>query len=291
MTKTPCPDETTLTEVALDGQGPGMFAEHLQACPSCRERFDEIHALMNGLDLLSSATIDPSAASRQLVLQGHPTSLGKYYVLGMIEGREGMMVYRGMHTVIQSDEVAIFLSREAWAIDAAARSGFQTACLPLMRFGHAAIAPAVDLGFFEERPYLMLGYRPGHSWDRVTTSRKFSRAEAATIGATLARALAEAHRSGMVHGSLGRNSVRFDESGQPSICDFGVSQVVPISIGNQEVSTDLEALAALIHELAPDVEINVKDANEMTHCFDRQAGRRPLIARFQSWLRRDRPGP
>jgi hypothetical protein len=283
MTRTDCPEESLLTELAIEGLGPGPIAEHLRDCPACRKRFDERKALLTGLDLLSSAPAARPAAPDRPEGPDRPTSVGKYFILGPVQEREGMTVYRGVHSLIQNDEVFVYLADSPMPDDEGARGRFESACAPLTRFAHPAIAPAVDLGYLGGRPYLMLQYVPGHSFERVLQERTFSRAEAAAIGADLARALATAHGAGVFHGSLGPESLRFDEAGNVRIVDFGASRLIGTAGRDPTAVTDLAALGSLIGLLSPelaaigarsaspDPAIRFRDADELARALDREA--------------------
>jgi hypothetical protein len=296
MATTRCPEEAILAEAAVEGRRTGPVIDHLRECPGCRKRFGELGALLTGLDLLASATVDAPTPHDRQRSPGRPTSIGKYFVVGVLQEHEGMTAYRGVHSLIQSDEVAIFLADTAWAIDEASKARFRSACAPLTRLEHPAIAGAVDLGTLDGRPYLIIEYVAGDSFERVAGGRTFSAAEAAAIGAVLARALATAHTSGVVHGSLRPESLRFDESGRVRISDFGVSRLAETSPEAATPEADLAALVSIVRGLArglPDPAGRFRDAESLARAFDREA--RPawpgLAASARAAFRRWSSGP
>ncbi|MDB5349062.1 MAG: putative Protein kinase [Planctomycetota bacterium] len=298
MATTSCPEDAMLAEAAVEGRGTGPMSDHLRECPGCRKRFGELRALLTGLDLLASATVTVDSptlldCSRTL---GRPTSIGKYFVVGVLQGREGMTAYRGVHSLIKSDEVAIFLADTAWVIDEESKARFRSACASLTRLEHPAIAGAVDLGSLDGRPYLIIEYVNGDSFERVVGGRTFSASEAAAIGAELARALATAHASGVVHGSLRPDSLRFDESGRVRISDFGVSRLAETSPEAATPSADLAALVAIVRGLAPELPDpagRFRDAEGLARAFDREArpGWPGLAASARAVLRRWKSEP
>ena len=249
-----CPDEGELTEWALEGASAGPLSEHLAGCPNCRRRLDELRAALTGLGLLTEvAALSPPSPKGVPNPPEDPGVVSLYLVLGLLRREPGMSVYRGVHSVIRSHEVAIFLADRPQADDPTTLVALRSALSPLNRLDHPAILRSIDFGLFQGRPYLLIEHVEGRPLARILEDRTFTRTEAAAIGAELARALASAHRAGLVHGALSIASISLDERGHPRIVDFGGSWLMESAGARPEPTVDLAALATIVSHMAPEL--------------------------------------
>ena len=302
---TTCPDDGTLMGFLAEGDDPGGLRSHVEGCADCRRRLDGLRGLIGSLRMLAPAAAPPSAASRGSG-PGHPAVLGKFFVIGAKRDREGeaVVVYRGLHRHVHQSGAILYLARTPLARDAAAREAITAACKPVARLDHPMIARAIDVGFWEDRPFLVVDDRPGIGLEDALKARTFSATEAAAIVAGLARAVASAHASGVVHGAISAASVVLDSRGNPALIDFGIAQLLgtaPKDANAEDRARDLSALGAILGRLAPsgrpsrsldaviaratatDPAQRFGDAGELSRALDRIA--RP----WWSWRGRGRP--
>lgn len=91
---------------------------------------------------------------------------------------------------------------------------------------HPAIVAVVDAGEHEGRPWMALEWLPGHDLTRYTAAnRLLPEPLAVDVAARLARALAHAHRLGVVHRDVKPANVRVDLPRRiVKLTDFGVAR-------------------------------------------------------------------
>jgi eukaryotic-like serine/threonine-protein kinase len=89
------------------------------------------------------------------------------------------------------------------------------------------IVHVYDWGSDEEGIYVVLEYLAGGSLrDLLARRGTISPAQAASIGAAVAQALAFAHERGVVHRDIKPANLLFDESANPHIADFGLAKAL-----------------------------------------------------------------
>jgi serine/threonine protein kinase len=97
---------------------------------------------------------------------------------------------------------------------------------------HPNVVTAIDAGMHEERPYLVMELLSGESLEsRLKREGRLEPLESCILLAQVARALAHAHQSGLVHRDLSSANVYLcdpQDDGPPlvKVLDFGVSKVL-----------------------------------------------------------------
>jgi hypothetical protein len=288
LTTTRCPDDTLLADLAADDLAPDeALADHLSTCPDCRRRLGSIRAFVAGVRLISSIEEheqEPAPAPEP----SSPTSIGTYFVVGLLRARAGWSVLRGVHAMIHGDEVAIYLADAPSIESDEGRRAVETSCAMLSRLDHPRIARAIDVGVFEGRPYLVFNHVPETALERLLEDGPFTPVMAAKLAAELGRMLATAHRAGIFHGGLTVDSVAIDREGRPRIVDFGSSLLLPAPFVVPTAAVDVAALAALIRRLTagspndPRLEAlceaaPLTGADDFANGLDRLYRRRPLL--------------
>ncbi|HYT87807.1 MAG TPA: PEGA domain-containing protein [Gemmataceae bacterium] len=90
---------------------------------------------------------------------------------------------------------------------------------------HRNICPVYDVGECSDISYLTMAYVEGRSLgDRVRKQGPLPQALAVELIYKLARALAEAHRRGVIHRDLKPSNVMLDREGEPVLMDFGLAR-------------------------------------------------------------------
>jgi serine/threonine-protein kinase len=147
------------------------------------------------------------------------------YELGAKLGQGGMgLVYaaRQAHT---GRLVALKRIREGELADDRARRRFFDEAATAARLDHPHIVPLYDAGEHDGQPYYTMKLMTGGTLAAAAARFREPR-RAAELLATLARAVHEGHRQGILHRDLKPENVLFDERGDPHIGDFGVAKHV-----------------------------------------------------------------
>jgi len=154
------------------------------------------------------------------------THIGPYEIIEKI-GRGGMAeVYKGYHHVLRrpvalkfleqalqdKESVALRLRREAQAIAA---------------LRHQNIVQVYDFGMYENRPYLVLEYIPGHDLRmemdrRLANGRAFTPEETIAIIEQTGAALDYAHEHGVIHRDVKPGNILLSDRGEAILGDFGL---------------------------------------------------------------------
>ncbi len=154
------------------------------------------------------------------------THIGPYEIIEKI-GRGGMAeVYKGYHHVLRrpvalkfleqalqdKESVALRLRREAQAIAA---------------LRHQNIVQVYDFGVYENRPYLVLEYIPGHDLRtemdrRLANGQAFTPEEIIAIIEQTGAALDYAHEHGVIHRDVKPANILLNDRGEAILGDFGL---------------------------------------------------------------------
>ncbi|MCA9516600.1 MAG: protein kinase [Myxococcales bacterium] len=139
-------------------------------------------------------------------------------------GRGGMgVVYQAYHhalrrecavKLLQSTRNEVVAERFVLEGQAAARLG-----------KHPNIVGVFDAGVIDGTAYIAMEYVEGEPLDAILARRgRLPEAEVLAIGEQVARALAHAHRHGIVHRDMKPGNIMIDRDGTPQILDFGLAK-------------------------------------------------------------------
>jgi serine/threonine-protein kinase len=214
-----------------------------------RERFPQLAAGSSSLESLLGADAPaetvaaqwqahpPHAAKTPAVgaATGWPRRFGNYELLGEI-GRGGMgVVYRARQIAANRIVALKVLRRELLR-----SSLHETRSSPLDRFHHEVQAAArlqhdhivtvYEAGEIEGEPFFSMRYVEGRSLSEILRTGPIPNRRAAAYLAPVARAIAEAHRQGILHRDLKPQNILVDaQSDRPLVADFGLAKLVGAS--------------------------------------------------------------
>jgi serine/threonine protein kinase len=152
-------------------------------------------------------------------IAGIPAQIGRYRVERLL-GEGGMGAVYLAYDPQLDRPVALKVSR---LTGTQADARFQREAQAAAALRHPNICPIYDLGEADGVRYLCLPFVRGEPLSR-RVGRPWPTADAVELVRTLARAMHEAHRNGVVHRDLKPSNVMLDETGRPVIMDFGLAR-------------------------------------------------------------------
>jgi tetratricopeptide (TPR) repeat protein len=193
-------------------------------------------------------TIKVDAKSRPRLAGPLPERIGSYEIVEQV-GQGGMgVVYKARQQGLDRF-VAIKIIVAGKFADDEDIGRFRQEAEAIARLQHVNIVQIYEIGQHEGRPFLALEFVPGPSLARLSGQPQPAPV-AARLVATLSRAMAHAHRRGIVHRDLtpanillapgderaGANSGRLENS-TPKITDFGLAKRLDSDGGQTRVGT------------------------------------------------------
>ena len=222
MPPSECPEEHELLAV-LDGADSARgAADHVAGCSECRRRLDYLQAGMTRLsNVIAWSSGGPAVVVGPTGSRGDvPTFLGRFFVAGVVDEDEGVIVYRGAHALVHT-EVLMVLAKQPLLADAATRQPLLAKGKRLMACSHPQIARVLDLDFDGNRPFLVTEHVAGSDLATYLADLAPGLEERVRLIASVADAVATLHEAEVVHGDLRPRNIIIDASGTPHITGLG----------------------------------------------------------------------
>lgn len=229
-------------------------SEYLERFPRFREQLSR--QLTLDQILLSPEASRDAARTETLVEAPRPEpvpvvsaqSIGKYTsVRWLAEGGQGA-VYRATHPTL-GKEVILKLSHKQLAPNSEHKDALLQEGRLLAELDHPNLARVYDLDFHHQRPFLVMEYIPGRNLQQYAEQHKLTPGQAAALVAQLARAVALAHRHGVIHRDLKPKNILIDQQGRPRVIDFGLARLENAWAVHQDVPG---IIAGTVQYMAPE---------------------------------------
>ncbi|MCM2269736.1 MAG: serine/threonine protein kinase, partial [Thermoanaerobaculia bacterium] len=179
-------------------------------------------------------------------------SVGPYELIAPL-GAGGMgEVWRARDARLRR-EVAVKFLAEALSADPGAVSRFEREARAAAALAHPGILAVHDVGTHRGRPYLVSELLRGRSLREALADGPLAVSQAQRLGAEVARALAAAHRAGVVHRDLKPENLFLTADGGVRILDFGLASVAsPETPSLATFRTESGAVLGTLGYLAPE---------------------------------------
>ncbi|GHP00813.1 hypothetical protein KSF_108600 [Reticulibacter mediterranei] len=156
--------------------------------------------------------------------EAYPKQIVNYRLLTEIDAGGSGIVYLAEHLILTERRVAIKLLHTHLTASED-RDRFLDEAKVLYKLQHPHILPLHDVGFHEQRPYLITDYADGGSLrDRLEQPLPWS--QVLSILQQIGEALQYAHDQGIVHRDLKPENILFRADGHAYLADFGIAQEV-----------------------------------------------------------------
>jgi eukaryotic-like serine/threonine-protein kinase len=253
-----CPDDTELLALAMGEPLDPAISAHVDECASCQAKRDGFQAQVALLrQNHGHATTPPSTehnptadsegesagagmtqdspaadtAGTETVTaprdrsEGYgpvPDSIGRYKVVGWVDGGGEADVYRVVHIKL-GNNLVLKLSRRAVGADD--QSSLVQVGRILVDLEHPNLVRIFDLDFHEDRPFLVMEYVHGRDLQQFRSEEPVTARRAAALVAKLAEVMAVAHRHGITHCDIKPKNILIDKLGEPRLIDFGMARL------------------------------------------------------------------
>jgi serine/threonine-protein kinase len=229
---------------------------HLESCPACRERLEQLagdgvlwrdarqlladtghETQAPGADSIrgdaNAANLGHSAIEDHLLewigATDDPTKLGRvgtFEIIGIV-GSGGAGIVLKAHDMRLNRCVAIKVLQPTLAHNAAARKRFERESLAVAAITHQNVVPIHAVHSHKGLPYLVMQFVAGMSLQqRIDAVGPLQVIETVRIAAQIARALAAAHAQGVIHRDIKPGNILLESNvDRVLVTDFGLARV------------------------------------------------------------------
>jgi serine/threonine-protein kinase len=154
-----------------------------------------------------------------------PPRVGDYEILDEI-GRGGMGIVYRARQISLGRIVALKMVLQGALSSASDRTRFRAEAESAARLHHPHITPVYEVGEEQGQPYFSMQFIEGTTLARRIADGPLPAREAAQTLLPVCRAIAEAHRGGLLHRDLKPSNILIDRTGRPYVSDFGLAKRV-----------------------------------------------------------------
>ena len=211
-----CPTEEKLYAIVA-GEGSEAETTHVAMCNDCQV---QLRKLQTEATILRHAGEQARSNATAASTTNAPATIGKFIIVGIWDENPSFITYRGLHPIVQQD-VLIQVANQPRNEEAAYQEAFRAACGRWMR-ERPHVAPVVDAGTYESRPYFVVKFNDGVRLDRLTGEEQLDASSLVQLFGQIAQALATDEQT--PHSLLRRASIVVEDDGQPMLVDWAAAE-------------------------------------------------------------------
>lgn len=261
MTSAPEPREILLSEVfqtLLVQSDQGRPIDWKQVSSDYPDLVQELRELIGAAQLAHVLGGESTAAFAEVARVASPVSdrnlqdFTDYENLVEI-GRGGMgIVYRAHQRSLNRDVALKMMVRGVFASPDDLRR-FQTEAESAAKLTHPHIVPVFEVGEQAGLPYFSMQLVEGETLAQRISRSPLPPREAARLLIPVCRAIAYAHRNGILHRDMKPSNILLDQAGHPYVTDFGLARIVrenelslsPLSVASSAGNQSIEAFRSM----------------------------------------------
>jgi eukaryotic-like serine/threonine-protein kinase len=202
---------------------------------------EDFASVSQALDSISRAapveTRPPAFEPRQRV--------GDYEILEEI-GRGGMGVVFRARQISLDRIVALKMILRGELASASDLTRFRAEAESAARLHHPNVTAVYEIGDHDGQPFFSMQFVEGTTLARRIAEGPLPAREAARLLLPICRAIAEAHRNGLLHRDLKPSNILIDPTGHPFVSDFGLAKRVTAD-ASRGAGNDDHTLSVLTH--------------------------------------------
>ena len=152
-------------------------------------------------------------------------TLGKYRIESLLGSGGFAWVFKG-HDPELDIPVAIKVLKPQFAGDQAVVDRFKREASTAAKLRHPNIIKIYAVGRENDAVYFVMDYLPSGLANRLETTQSLPEDYVLRVGVDVARALAFAHREGVIHRDIKVDNILFDSHGNAVVADFGIARAL-----------------------------------------------------------------
>ncbi len=203
--------------------GPALLAQHPDLMPELAERLRAMHLILDAgrsLDETQAVALRAGLQSQDPLRDAIP---GYEILRPLSRGGQGA-VYLALQTGTRR-KVAIKIMREGPFASHKDKVRFDREIRILGALNHPGIATIHDSGVTAHGHYYTMDYISGQPLDHYVTDHQLGVEAVLALFLGVCEAVNAAHLKGVVHRDLKPGNILVDESGKPTVLDFGLARV------------------------------------------------------------------
>ena len=248
-------DADTILAEALDrlltqsrGGQPADVEGMIRLYPQLEQELRELWATMQFAEEFSGEfnllTIGTQVAAKEDASPA-PREFGDYELLDEI-GRGGMgIVYRARQKSLNRT-VALKMILRGDLASAGDLARFRAEAESAAKVLHPHIVPVYEVGEVDGRPYFSMKMIEGTTLAKRLADGPLPSRQAAEMLVPICRAIADAHRQGVLHRDLKPSNILIDREGRTFVTDFGLAKRIAPTDGDASLSGSLTQSGAII---------------------------------------------
>lgn len=188
------------------------------------------------------------------------------YKIGAALGDGGMAtVYKGLQLSLQRP-VAIKVLKSKLMDHREIRKRFERESLIIARLNHPNIIHVIDQGITDDgRPYFVMEYSKSIGLDVAMRHDSMTTSRALDVFMQIAKALAYAHKNGVIHCDIKPENVLVDFEGFVRVLDFGIAQIFE-DVGNEDEDGENFVMGSANY-MAPEQRRSITAATEKSDLY------------------------